>query len=955
MGYKVESSLSVNNTEIIRDGTESVIDCLMGSDTSGIFELNRRATRLNLLNIMLSDASAAAVATSAKMARVRENAVTELANEAGDLVFNATRVVSDILISIERSCPCDNRVYESLVLAHRSMISILEKVRKYISAANEETVAEYGGGSGAYVIEMDLLQEAIKELRNPRTKGCPDYVKAAKESPESKEKVISVLAEDISAKSKRLTALLSQFLSVICAFSFRNEIFGLVFNDSPMGMRRGNNFATAAAAATATSSSAEQYGEASKEPDEDEAKKEKRRLRKSKKVRISVVTNAISPMLTPASPPSPTSTATGRIPKESTVMENVMEFVSIATTVVALINEAGELYNASKEVAAVEVKDKLSLSLTVDPDPAVPVLQQKKSRKFRPLGKTANFDERRPNETTPMCIELKSAQRGSWYKFHEDGFPKQITLNKLVDLIATSSNPEVRTRLTDVTLCMLPAYTNGSTFVTKLIERFTLKRSPSTPLLQQPPAPPTSNLIAAEPVPAPTTTTLPRAISATNITSKNANVSTNIGISRTNTVSNLNDGCYDRLAQERVCKVLKQLVETQFHVLDKRSVNDLTNFLKRDMSPAFPQYAEEISTRICVQLERREREISALQVPAFTGALNALSERMTPLNIFRAYDERTIAEQLRLISTRLVGAIRPREFVYLAWANKKPYLMPNISRCLRWNQALSEWVGMAVLGMKDEWARAEMFRKIVRIVTVLLDEHDYNDACTLYTGLNQPSVVNLNEIKGAIAGDETLERLNKIFKPDSAFAAYREEIAKYAEGQAFIPIFHVYINNFISINEGSLDKVNEMINFEKYAQYYDFIQKFFESQNYNFRTPRIEPLYSILKELSAPSNDIRYWLKTTYNKCTFTPSSPPYVPYTPPLQSPRRTPSPTTADGKAKDAESLFHKRQLSDEKKEKKKKEKEEKKKDKEEKKRDKEEKKKEKKERKEHKEDKE
>ncbi|KCV71295.1 hypothetical protein H696_02241 [Fonticula alba] len=112
----------------------------------------------------------------------------------------------------------------------------------------------------------------------------------------------------------------------------------------------------------------------------------------------------------------------------------------------------------------------------------------------------------------------------------------------------------------------------------------------------------------------------------------------------------------------------------------------------------------------------------------------------------------------------------------------------SVVRLFRREHQLTQWVGFEVCSGETARARKDIFRKVLKIIRLARDMHDFLGAFALYNGLFSPPILRLKSVWSSLSKSDMAEisKLGKFFEPRNNMRTYRARIERLAS--APIPV-----------------------------------------------------------------------------------------------------------------------------------------------------------------------
>eukprot|EP01132_Coremiostelium_polycephalum_P009980 gene9980-12232_t len=175
-----------------------------------------------------------------------------------------------------------------------------------------------------------------------------------------------------------------------------------------------------------------------------------------------------------------------------------------------------------------------------------------------------------------------------------------------------------------------------------------------------------------------------------------------------------------------------------------------------------------------------------------------------------------ISIQITLIEFELFRAIKPQEFLDLAWTSKnKTKLSPNICRFIDHFNNVSFWLQTLIVKSGKIKERVNYLKKIISLGEHFVALNNFNGAMEVLSSLESSAITRLHKTWELLPSSslQSLQTLQKLLSPVGSFKEYREKLKQTTS--ACIPYIGIYLSDLTFIHEGNPDYKETLINFSK--------------------------------------------------------------------------------------------------------------------------------------------
>eukprot|EP01114_Cavostelium_apophysatum_P014905 TRINITY_DN3971_c0_g1_i2.p1 TRINITY_DN3971_c0_g1~~TRINITY_DN3971_c0_g1_i2.p1 ORF type:complete len:622 (-),score=142.26 TRINITY_DN3971_c0_g1_i2:1171-3003(-) len=295
--------------------------------------------------------------------------------------------------------------------------------------------------------------------------------------------------------------------------------------------------------------------------------------------------------------------------------------------------------------------------------------------------------------------------------------------------------------------------------------------------------------------------------------------------------------------QLKICNVLKNWIEL--------SSSDFANDV---MASRLAQFLGMLDSDGNSILSKKLRDAMIKQTAAERERLSFMideeaPEAKVPRNIhspnmnFFDVDDEEIARQITLLDFNMFARITPSELLNQSWSkpdmqHRSPHVLAMIDRF----NNLSQWVATMIVKIENVKIRAKMMIKCINIMKHLKAMNNFSSLLAFIAGFNNAAVSRLMSTKSQLSTklQEELESFEKLMSGEKSFKTYRAML--HQADPPMVPYLGVYLSDLTFIEDGNLDMIGNLINFEKRFMVYRVLLEVltYQQKPYNFRViPRI--------------------------------------------------------------------------------------------------------------------
>ncbi|KAJ3035399.1 hypothetical protein HDV00_003997 [Rhizophlyctis rosea] len=220
-----------------------------------------------------------------------------------------------------------------------------------------------------------------------------------------------------------------------------------------------------------------------------------------------------------------------------------------------------------------------------------------------------------------------------------------------------------------------------------------------------------------------------------------------------------------------------------------------------------------------------------------------------------------IARQMTLLEFDLFKAVKPREFLGLAWMkDDKETRAPNITRMTRWSNHVIHWVISEVVCVRESTkARAAVFEKFILVAQHLERMNNYNGVKEVLAALQSSSLYRLKRTKEAV-GSKYMKAYEELTKMTSSDLNYKNLRAKvHAAEPPVIPFPGVYQGDLVFLDTCSKDTLEGgLINYQKLQKITSYIVELQTYQQTHYSLESITEIQDYIRHFQVLTDDQAY-------------------------------------------------------------------------------------------------
>ncbi|KAF2074646.1 hypothetical protein CYY_004041 [Polysphondylium violaceum] len=303
---------------------------------------------------------------------------------------------------------------------------------------------------------------------------------------------------------------------------------------------------------------------------------------------------------------------------------------------------------------------------------------------------------------------------------------------------------------------------------------------------------------------------------------------------------------FENIDSAQVIIFLKFWIEQQPTDFNEKLLAILNNFIDNQ---TMVSHAKQLRAAIVSKIENSNNHKKEVKDPP---------EPKVPKNIFSPtltfddIDEEEIARQLCLIDFTLYEQIKPSEFLIKGWT-KPQYRSKavNLLNMMRRFNDFTKWVASSLLNEQNSKGRTKLLGRFLKISEHLRSMNNFHSLMAIFGGINNTHVFRTKAIRKDLSKQqqETYTELEKLFLSDTNYKNYR--IAYKDAKPPCIPFLGVHLRDLAFVDEGSPDKVNQMINLNKRRTIWKVISNTMRYQPISYNFLKVHQISLFLTELKV--------------------------------------------------------------------------------------------------------
>jgi len=211
-------------------------------------------------------------------------------------------------------------------------------------------------------------------------------------------------------------------------------------------------------------------------------------------------------------------------------------------------------------------------------------------------------------------------------------------------------------------------------------------------------------------------------------------------------------------------------------------------------------------------------------------------------------EPKEIARQITICDWIIFSKIRPSELMNQSWSKPKlKHRSPNVLAMIKRFNVISNWVTVSILNVPTVRDRARVMAKFIHIADNLLQLNNFNSLMSILGGLNASSVSRLKYTVDEMPNNtQKLKKdLETLMSSDNNFRDYRARITAVPLDVPVLPYLGVYLTDLTFVDENS-DYVGGLINYSKRILLYGIVSLIRQRQN---RQYNLQPVQQIIDKL----------------------------------------------------------------------------------------------------------
>eukprot|EP00727_Mastigamoeba_balamuthi_P001244 m51a1_g11116 putative ras guanine nucleotide exchange factor (1535) ;mRNA; r:94500-106068 len=302
----------------------------------------------------------------------------------------------------------------------------------------------------------------------------------------------------------------------------------------------------------------------------------------------------------------------------------------------------------------------------------------------------------------------------------------------------------------------------------------------------------------------------------------------------------------------RVGVALKYWIENQFDDFDRKTVEELLQFIEGFKRDGHATLAQALANEVAQKKKELERGV---EMAVDDAPLAAAPFERTLLDALMNTPDDDIARQLTVIDNEMFRRVKAAELLNQNWSKKKArHKSPNILAMIARSNRISFWVASCIVSQAFVSSRSKVVSKFITIGDALKRVRNYNTLMSIIAGLTMSSVQRLQNTFQSIkpAHAAMFQQLQDLMSPQYSFKTYRDALRQQATFAQ--PYLGTYLTDLTFMGDGNPDLVSnesgqQLINFKKRELVCGIISDLQMLQQVLCPFKPVEPLYSQLLEL----------------------------------------------------------------------------------------------------------
>eukprot|EP00026_Physarum_polycephalum_P000740 Phypoly_transcript_00741.p1 GENE.Phypoly_transcript_00741~~Phypoly_transcript_00741.p1 ORF type:complete len:889 (+),score=113.15 Phypoly_transcript_00741:119-2785(+) len=200
---------------------------------------------------------------------------------------------------------------------------------------------------------------------------------------------------------------------------------------------------------------------------------------------------------------------------------------------------------------------------------------------------------------------------------------------------------------------------------------------------------------------------------------------------------------------------------------------------------------------------------------------------------FWAQKTEDLAVALTTIQFELFNAIKPQEFIKVAWTkDDAQQKAPNIVTAIKHYNKLGEFVRTEILFGETPSLRALHIKHFIDLAIQLQNQHNWNAYFAIVGTLESTPIARLKKTWAEVEKLKYMDIYNKLastIQPTKNFNKYRDKLK--ATPLPAVPYLGLILNDIFFLDEGNKDNIGDMVNFLKCFMISEQIDAFLRFQN----------------------------------------------------------------------------------------------------------------------------
>jgi DNA-directed RNA polymerase subunit H (RpoH/RPB5) len=222
-----------------------------------------------------------------------------------------------------------------------------------------------------------------------------------------------------------------------------------------------------------------------------------------------------------------------------------------------------------------------------------------------------------------------------------------------------------------------------------------------------------------------------------------------------------------------------------------------------------------------------------------------------------------LARQITLLEQQLFKAIKPYELQNQCWTKPDKYeKAPNVMNMINHATRISMWVVTEIMKHETVVKRAECCKKFIDLALECQKISNFNAVMEIIGGLGNAAIIRLKHTWKEVDRQKfaELERLRRYSEQN-----YRDlRAAVHSAPQPVIPFLGVYLTDLTYVEDGAVNRVGHLINFQKLSKIAEYILEIQQYQQGAYNFVPISILQNYILKMKLLTNEEAFSLSLKY-------------------------------------------------------------------------------------------